>query len=450
MIFLNKLKHISKHFYFHPHFYYWVGVVVVFFVLSFFIPILYIPTHFALYLLVGLTLWDAYLLFNKENGIATRRIMPEKLSNGDENEVVIKIKNQYNFTIDTEIVDEIPAEFQYRDFEAFATISSNNRFDLKYFLRPTFRGLVSFGSIIVYVNSPIRLVKRRYMTESDQKSAVYPSFQKMKNYHLTALPSQLYSYGMRKIRKLGHSLEFENIKEYVVGDDFRTVNWKATAKSDQLMVNQYQEEVSQTVYCLLDKGRVMKMPFNGLSLLDYAINSILMISYVIIQKKDYAGFFSFSKGIDNSVLPERRAMQMQKIMDALYNVNTDFFESDYSRLYNWVRQKISHRSMLILFTNFETQDGLQRQLPYLKAIAKSHLLLVVIFHNTELDTWVGQPAKDTKSMFDKIAAEKFIYEKKLIIRTLNQNGIQTLLTTPENTTIDTVNKYLELKARGKI
>lgn len=382
--------------------------------------------------------------------MAVTRQLPEKLSNGDNNEIVLKIKNKYNFAIDIEVVDEIPVEFQYRDFAAYASMPPQSTNDIKYLLRPHFRGLVSFGHIIVIVNSPFQLVKRRYMVASHQKSAVYPSFKKMKNYHLTALPSQLYSYGMRKTRKLGHSLEFENIKEYVVGDDFRTVNWKATAKTDQLMVNQYQEEVSQTVYCLLDKGRVMKMPFEGLSLLDYAINAVLMISYVVIQKKDYAGFFSFSKGIENSVAPERRSMQMQKIMDALYNVKTDFFESDYSRLYNWVRQKISHRSLLILFTNFETQDGLQRQLPYLKAMAKNHLLLVVMFHNTELDRYVHQTAKDTKAMFDKIAAEKFVYEKKLILKTLNQNGIQALLTTPENTTIDTVNKYLELKAKGRI
>lgn len=446
---MDYLKLILKDLYFHSQFYYWVAIVVVMFIIAFFIPFLYIPAHFTLYLLSGLTLWDIYLLFRIKKGLSAQRIVPEKLSNGDTNEIEIKIINPYKFAITVAVIDEIPFEFQYRDFKITASIGSKKNHILTYQLKPNFRGLVSFGNIIVTIQSPIGLAKRRNVIEAAQTSAVYPSFKKMKNFHLNALPTQLYTSGMRKTRKLGHSLEFENIKEYVIGDDFRTVNWKATAKTDQLMVNQYQEEVSQTVYCILDKGRVMKMPFNNLSLLDHAINALLMITYVVIQKRDYAGFFSFSKTIDNSVLPERRSTQMQKIMNSLYNVRTDFFESDYSKLYNWIRQKVTQRSLLILFTNFETHDGLQRQLPYLRAIAKNHLLLVVFFRNTELDHWINQPAENTKTMFDKIAAEKFMYEKKLILRTLRQNGIQTLLTEPENITIDTINKYLELKSRGQ-
>ena len=155
----------------------------------------------------------------------------------------------------------------------------------------------------------------------------YPSYMQLRKYDLMAFSNNLFQYGLKKIRRIGHTMEFEQIKEYVQGDDLRTINWKATAKKNQLMVNQYQDEKSQNVYMVIDKGRVMKMPFNDLSLLDYAINATLVLSNVIIKKQDKAGIFAFSKKVENRVVAEKRQSQMQQIMENLYNIKTDFFES---------------------------------------------------------------------------------------------------------------------------
>lgn len=444
----RTLNTLLQNLYFHTSFYYWGAGIVFIFVLSFFVPFLFIPAQFSLYMLAGLTLWDIYLLFRLETGLKAERILPEKLSNGDVNDIYIELSHNYGFKISANVTDEIPPEFQYRDLNIQTTLERHSTRRVRYVLVPRFRGKVGFGYIIVTIQSPLSLAGRRFVTGFPQETSVYPSFKKMHQFHLKGLNSRLSAFGLRKTLRRGHSMEFDNIKEYVSGDDFRTVNWKATAKTGQMMVNQYQEEISQTIYSVLDKGRVMKMPFHGLSLLDYAINAILMISYVVVQKNDYAGFFSFSKKPEDIVLPGKRSLQMQKIMNALYNVRTDFFESNYSALYQWISRHVHHRSMFILFTNFETQDALQRQLPYLKLITQKHLLLIIFFENTELKDWIQKPAENTKTVFDKIAAEKFLYEQKLIVRTLTQNGIHTILTRPENTTIDTINKYLEIKKLG--
>jgi uncharacterized protein (DUF58 family) len=253
---------------------------------------------------------------------------------------------------------------------------------------------------------------------------------------------------VKKIRRIGHTIEFEQIKEYVQGDDIRTLNWKATAKKNSLMVNQFQDEKSQSVYMVIDKGRVMKMPFNQLSLLDYAINATLVLSNVILKKHDKAGMFTFSKKVENRVMAEKRSSQMQLIMDSLYNVKTDFFESDYSRLYVDIKKNINHRSLILFYTNFETLDGLHRQLPYLKGIAKSHLLVVVFFQNTELNEIIHKKSETVQEVYDKVIAEKFAFEKRLIVNELKKYGIYSVLTQPENLTLDTINKYLEIKARG--
>ena len=192
----------------------------------------------------------------------------------------------------------------------------------------------------------------------------------------------------------------------------------------------------------------MKMPFDGLTLLDYAVNSALVISNVALKKQDKAGILAFSKKVENIVVAERRTSQMNLILETLYNVSTDFYESDYSRLYADCKRNITHRSLMLLYTNFETLDGLHRQLPYLKGIAKNHLLVVIFFKNTELNTLITEKAETVQQAYDKVIAEKFAFEKRLIVNELQKYGIQSILTSPQDLTIDTINKYLEIKARG--
>jgi uncharacterized protein (DUF58 family) len=192
----------------------------------------------------------------------------------------------------------------------------------------------------------------------------------------------------------------------------------------------------------------MKMPFNGLSLLDYAINASLILSNVVLKKQDKAGMFTFSKKVENIIVSERRTTQMNLILESLYNVKTNFYESDYSRLYADIKRTITHRSLIMLYTNFETLEGLKRQLPYLRAIAKNHMLIVVFFKNTKLDKIVNQKANTIQEVYDKVVAEKFIFEKKQIVSELKKYGINTILTAPENLSIDSINKYLEIKSRG--
>lgn len=416
--------------------------------IAFIFPALYNAAGYLLLILLAFLFLDILILFVARSGIDGTRIAPEKLSNGDENPIQVNIKNYYTFPIRVKIIDEIPEQFQVRNFEIKRKIKASSQDDIQYYLRPTERGEYVFGNLNIYVISPLKLVSRRFTFDKNQMVPTYPSYIQLRKYDLMAFSNNLFQYGVKKIRRIGHTMEFEQIKEYVQGDDIRTLNWKATAKKNSLMVNQFQDEKSQSIYMAIDKGRVMKMPFNGLSLLDYAINATLVLSNVILKKQDKAGMFAFSKKVENRVVAEKRSSQMQKILESLYNIKTDFFESDYSRLYADIKKNINQRSLIILYTNFETLDGLHRQLPYLKGIAKNHLLVVVFFQNTELNEIINSKAVTIQEVYDKAIAEKFAFEKRLIVNELKKYGIYSVLTQPENLTLDTINKYLEIKARG--
>ncbi len=434
--------------YLNNFFFYVLMGIIVCFVLAYFFPSLYNAVWMLLYIFLGFTVIDFLLLFVSNQRFAGVRIMPEKLSNGDENPVAIKLESGYAFPVTLKVIDEIPFQFQMRNFEVHRKLDAGASDSFEYFLRPTERGEYFFGSLNVYASSPLHLVSRRFIFETGQMVPTYPSYIQLRKYDLMAFSNRLFEYGLKKIRRIGHTMEFEQIKEYVGGDDIRTINWKATAKKNQLMVNQFQDERSQNVYMAIDKGRVMKMPFNGLSLLDHAINSTLVLTNIILKKGDKAGMFTFSKRTENRVAADRRSMQMQRVLETLYNIKTDFFESDFGRLYGDIKKSITQRSLILLYTNFETLDGLKRQLPYLKGIAKSHLLVVVFFENVELEELMHKKAGDIQEIYDQVIAEKFAFEKRLIVNELLKYGIYSVLTKPEDLTIESINKYLEIKARG--
>ncbi|WP_121966397.1 DUF58 domain-containing protein [Myroides sp. N17-2] len=441
---------LFKQLYLQKRVYIALGCIIALFILAFIFPILY-KVVWGLFLLFFATiLVDITILFTKKDKIQATRILPEKLSNSDDNHIYISIENKYNIAVQCEIIDEIPFQFQRRDFEIIKSIAAKELKTLSYTLRPTERGEYVFGKLNIYVSSPLKLVSKRYIFCDQATLATYPSFIQMKKYDLIAFSKNKYAFGMKKIRKIGNTTEFEQIKEYVLGDDMRNINWKATAKSNQLMVNQFQDENTESVYNIIDRGRVMQMPFNGLSLLDYSINSALALSNVILKKNDKVGLMTFAENITNQLPAESKISQLHKIMEQLYRVNTNFVESDFGKLYAHIRHKITHRSLIILYTNFESISSLKRQLPYLRAIAKSHVLLVVFFENTELTKLTNKKAKNTDDIFDKVIAEKFNFEKRLIVNELTKYGIQSILTPPEDLSLNTINKYLQIKAKGTL
>jgi len=265
----------------------------VVFVLSYFNPALFRIGGLILLLLLVAIAIDSVLAYSKRNGIVAERIVPERFSIGDPNKVVIRLVNQYGFPVRTSVIDELPVQFQERKWIRRVTIGSNAEHLLEYILRPATRGEYIFDNINVYAHAPLQLVKRRYIFPAQKVVKVYPSYVQMRRYQLLAVSNRLQEAGVKRIRRLGHSMEFEQIKEYVRGDDYRTINWKATARKDGLMVNNYTDERSQQIYCLINKGRVMKMPFAGMTLLDHAINASLVLSNVALVKQDKAGIITF-------------------------------------------------------------------------------------------------------------------------------------------------------------
>ena len=439
-----------RHLYLTNRFFLLFGIIVILFILAFPFTFLLPVAQTILVMSIALVTVDYLRLFNKNIEVRAERMLPKLLSLSDANTIKILVQNESSLPLKLTIIDEIPFQFQQRNFSKTLQLAAESEETIRYFLTPLERGEYEFGKINLYLTTNWQLVERRISVAATTTIPVYPSIVQMKNLALRAFDKISYATGIKKLRRIGHSYEFEQIKNYVRGDDYRSINWKATGRQGKLMVNQYQDERSQRVYCLIDKSRSMRMPFAGLSLMDYAINTSLVISNIALQKYDRAGLLTFSDKMGTTLKADNQPTQLNKILEALYKEKERTTEANYELLYQAVRRLIGNRSLLLLFTNFESSYALERVLPILRRINVRHLLVVIFFENTEVSDFIEEEVKTIADIYDQTTARQFVAEKQQMVQKLRQYGIQAVLTRPEDLSVNTINKYLELKARGLI
>jgi uncharacterized protein (DUF58 family) len=441
---------VFKYLIFTSRFFFLCAIIVLVMALSFVVFWLY-PVSWTFGGFLGLfVIFDIFVLFNKKLNISVVRKLPSLLSLSDENTIVYTIKNNSRRKLKIECIDQLPYQLQIRDFLLSLVLNADESKEFKYIIRPVIRGEYHFGDIYLFVESPLKLIKRKIVLKRDANVPVYPSIIQMKKYELKIQERLAVFEGIKRHRRIGHSYEFEHIKEYVIGDDSRSVNWKASSRRGNLMVNHYEDERSQQVYSIIDKSRSMRMSFNNLSLLDYSINTSLVISNVVLQKHDKAGLITFSDKIGSVISAERSDNQLKKIIETLYNEKEHYLEAEYELFFQILRNVVKQRSLLFLYTNFESYHAFQRVLPVLRQISRIHLLIVVFFENEEVEETSRMEANDVKDIYIKMSAWRYQEEKRQIQTELNNHGIISIRTAPGNLSVNVINKYLELKSRGYI
>ena len=424
--------------------FYIFGALLALYVAGYFIPVVIPFVHWGLVVWAAAILWEALILYR--GSVSARRHLREKWSNGDDNPVRIEINGDYPMPVSGYVLDEAPVVFQMRHNQLAFSLHPGQTTECGYLLHPVRRGNFEFGAINIFVHTKLGMVVRRFVIPAADTAAVYPSLMQMRRYAFMAVSASHAAPGLKKIRRVGHTMEFDQIREYVRGDDYRTINWKATARRQKLMRNQYEDERSQDIYCVIDAGRSMKMPFKGLSLLDYAVNAALALSNIIIRKEDKAGLIVFEQTPATILPASNRPGHLNRILQNLYALETGFMEPDFEKLYAVLNHQVKHRGLIMLFTNFESLSSLQRQLPILQKINRRHLLVVIFFRNRTIEAMLD-PAHTNKDILLKTMAEKMIFEKQRISAELTRHGIQNLRVFPDEISVAAINRYLEIKSR---
>lgn len=392
------------------------------------------------------------LLLRIEGG----RIISTKLDLGEENTVKLgftitrgirKLRSVY-------VIDEIPTEFISKEEKHEMTVDKDDSFTCSYNFIPSCRGNFKLGRSLVFASFFGMIERRLILEENGHEVDVYPAFTRLREKDEQVRSKQMLTTGSHKRQQPANQTEFRDIREYVVGDDIRRINWKATARTGNTMVNDYEDERSQHIISIIDCGSAMQRTFNNLSLQDHAINASLLVSYSALEKEsDCVGVCAFDRKGTIFLPPRAGKTQFKSIMQQLYALDAEYGESDIEQLCLLLDRNVKRRSLVFLYTEIPTMSVLNRKLQFFKRISTRNCLVVVNCLDKELESVSelhidGYKKNNVHSQcVERTLAKDMVNQKQLIADTLQQNGIYSLSVYPESLSFNVLKKYLELKSK---
>jgi uncharacterized protein (DUF58 family) len=315
---------------------------------------------------------------------------------------------------------------------------------------PAQRGDYEWGDINLRYPSTLGTFTRQARYPAAQTVRVYPNVLDVRKYDLLARKGLLTELGLRNAKVFGAGTEFERLRDYTPDDEFRRINWKATARRNKPIAVEYETERSQHVICVIDTGRLMRPPIGQIQKLDYAINAALLTSYVASLRGDQIGLLTFADEVGAYLAPRKGRSQFYTMLELLYNVQGEPVESDYSRALAYLSVKNKRRSLIVVFSDLVTLDAAQPLIAHMSRLAQRHLPLLVIMNDPNIVRLAAPQPESSAAVYERAVAEQLLDERRVILDTLHRAGVLTLDVPADKLSVAVINKYLELKTRGTL
>lgn len=343
--------------------------------------------------------------------------------------------------------DGVPQEFAPVPEEFALRLGPRSRATVHYALKAARRGDFVMEQVHVQAQSRLGLWSRYFSYPQTSKLHVYPDMKQLAEYEVLARTDRLSQLGVRRTRKIGQDNEFERLRDYARDDNPRHIDWRATARRNKLTVKDYQANQSQRLIFLIDCGRMMTNEAAGISLLDHALNAMLMLSYVALRRGDSVGLVCFSDAIHSFVPPRGGAGHMNRLLHASFDRFPNLVESRYDQAFLHLASNCRKRSLVILVTNVIDEVNSVQIEQYLGNIVGRHLPLGVLLRDRQLFSAADQPNPHGKALYRAAAAAEILTWRQEVLTDLEHKGVLALDTFPEDMTAPLINTYLEVKAR---
>ncbi len=426
-----------------------LALAAVWEILSGFVPLL--SSLFVIHVSIVVILILIDLLFSPtRDDIAVERICESKLSLLDENPVTLIVTNRWERPLTGSLVDEYPDPARIRPEKLDFSIPPGESRKLIYHFRPEKRGDVVFPRVHFRVRGRLGFIVRRLVIKLETKAQVYPNLIQTRRWDLLARKGALFAAGFKPVGRFGRGTEFSQLREYVPDDEFRAIDWKASARRGKLVVREYEVERSQPLTLFIDCGRQMIGRIDEHTRLDYAINAALMLAYVAILKGDQVGLIAFGAKIQHYLAPRRGTAQLNRIIEALYDVQPSEVESDYRGAIRQFLATWRKRSLIVLFSDVVDPSASSVLLGHLPSVHPRHLPLAVLLKDPELTEIERQAPSNANELYEKAVACDLATSRELAARQLRQAGCLVVDVAPQDLTVAVVNEYLRLKARSLI
>lgn len=395
--------------------------------------------------LLLLALWERRGLAAAD--IEVRRGLEGRLLLGESNSVTLRLHNPTARRLRVVVRDDLPSSFEVDKDEVHAVLGPYERAAVGYSVRPTRRGVFALGDLDVRIEGPARLGSVLRRVSSAVEARVYPNLGGPQRFELAARLGALHSVGVRSQRRPGGAGEFEQMREYVAGDAYRDVDWKATAKRRRPIVRVNGEERSQTVVVALDAGRMMATLLDDLSKLDHAIHAALMLAYVALRSGDKVGLIVFAHGVLHFVPPRGGQPHYRRILDSVFAVEPSDTYVDFARLNEFLRVRVPRRSLLVLFSDLLDEAQAGPLVEQAGGLRRKHLPVCVTMADPVAERAAEQPVDDVASAYHRAAAADILHERAGLKARLRKSGIGLVEAPARELAVATVNRYLEIKSR---
>ncbi|TMF58286.1 MAG: DUF58 domain-containing protein [Chloroflexi bacterium] len=379
--------------------------------------------------------------------VTVERLADPQLSIGVSNRVTLRVTNPFARPLRLLLADSVPVSFDVDRRRSPLTVAPREKGEIAYAARPHHRGTFSFGDIHLRLRGPLDLIERQGRVAATAPANVYPDLHEIRRYEVTLRRGLAYDAGQRRARMPGSGTVFERLREYLPDDDPRSISWTATARRGKPITVEYETERQQRILILLDAGRMMSSTLAGLTKLDHAVNTALMLSYVAIAKGDEVGLLGFADTVRSYALPRRGRKQFLRLTEELRRLEVTTTEPDYRAAFEFLRARTARRALVVLFTDLVDDEASRALVAAVTRLAGNNLVLCCLLADPQLAEVASKVPSSTAELYERVVAEDVQEARARALAILRRRGVHTIDVPAERLTVATIQRYLELKSR---
>ena len=421
------------------------------------LPLMLVKSHLAglIIFIVFNTIVSALVLFDLKvtptpDVIVVSRICNTKLSIGEKNKIVVRVFNRSWKPLNITLRDEYPLEFATDITEFSTTFDGRSETRFIYHVTPSNRGRFIFGNVILRYRGTLELTTRQIAFPVETEIRVYPNIVNISRFELMIKRSHLQETGFTPERRRGMGTEFESLKEYTRDDEFRSIDWKATARKNKLISRQYQSEINQSIIVVVDCSRPMGARVEEFTLLDYSINAALLLGHVVTRKDDKIGLLAFSDRVHFFLPPRRGKRQYHHFLDKLHDLQPRRVEPNYELAFRFIMNRRLKRSLVVLLTDLSAGAAAQKLRESAWLLSRKHLPVVVSITDPLVTETAYSLPKTEEDVYKKLVSLEVLERVKKAKRAVENMGVVPLLLPPKQVCSAVLTNYLSLKLRSRL
>lgn len=390
------------------------------------------------------------LMLPGAHDVVVDRIAPPAVGIGDHHEVEYVLTSHWGRSLRARLADDLPPALTGGVIEHDVDVPARGRTTLTAPLSGAIRGRFGLGPIGLRVRTRVGLVARRVRWQADDAVLVTPSIAGVRRFRLLALQHRLYEAGIRTLRQRGEGRSFASLREYVIGDDPRHIDWKATARRAKTITREFTIEQSQSVFCLIDAGRSMTQLAGTFTRFEHALSAALVLTDVAASSGDRVGVLVFDDEVRAFVPAQRGRAALRMVRSALIPVQATLVEPDYASAFRFLAARQRRRALIVFFTDVIDARASRALIAHVTRSAARHLVLVVALRNDAVYRAAAPVSRRADVLYEGAAAEELIASRAEALEKMRAVGVTVLDVSPDEMAAAVVNRYLEIKARGAL